>query len=129
MDFLSTVRNKRHYHSQKVRLARCGLARTIYLVEGPLERWPHAGEKRRMGQELSKIEMCDGLLLHLSRGTEDTLRFLGAAAERLRHLLGRCARELELLGSCARGASSRWPSARPSPSRRPLDACCSTSMG
>ena len=98
-DFLSTVRDKRHYHSQKVRLGRCGLPRTFYLVEGPLERWPHAAEKQRMQQELSAIEMADGLLLHVSRSTDDTLRFLAAAADRLRRQLGeRSAKELRAAG-------------------------------
>ena len=98
-DFLSTVKNKRHYHSQKARLARCGLGRVFFLVEGPLERWPHAGEKQRMTQELSEIEMVDGLLLHMSRNTDETVRFLSAAADRLRRLLGsRTGRELRDAG-------------------------------
>ena len=44
-----------HVHSQKVRLQRCGLSRAIYLVEGNLERWPHAGERSRMAQEVRSL--------------------------------------------------------------------------
>ena len=86
-DFKSTIASKRHYHSQKVRLARCGLARPWYLVEGALERWPHAAERARMQAELSTIEMHDGLLVHLTRTTDETMRFLCAAAARLGRML------------------------------------------
>ena len=52
-----------------------------------------------MEQELSAIEMTDGLLVHLSRGTDDTIRFMGAAADRLKRLLGtKSARELRTAG-------------------------------
>jgi hypothetical protein len=87
-----------------VRLARCGLSKPFYLVEGSLERWPHVKERQRMASELSAIEMADGLLLHLSRNTDDTIRFLRAAAERLmRGLHGASARELR-----ARGILTTW---------------------
>ena len=65
-DFLSTIKNSRHYHSQKVRLQRCGLRRAFYLVEGPLERWQHVPERERMKAELGHIQMIDRLLVHRS---------------------------------------------------------------
>ena len=60
----------------QVRLQRCGLARPFYLVEGALERWPHVAERQRMATELASIEMADKLLVHTSRSTDDTIRFL-----------------------------------------------------
>ena len=56
-DFLSTIQKKRHYHSQKVRLRRCGLSRPIYLVEGSVDTWAHVGERQRMRTELARIQM------------------------------------------------------------------------
>ena len=98
-DFLSTIKSKRHYHSQKVRLQRCGLNRAIYLVEGQLERWPHVAERQRMAHELATIEMADRLLVHVSRSTDDTIRFLRAAVERLQRTIGgRDAAELRCAG-------------------------------
>ena len=82
-DFLSTIRSHRHYHSQKVRLGRCGLARRVYLVEGSVERWPHAEERRRMLEELAKIAAVDRLIVHTARDTAETLRFLTTNSRRL----------------------------------------------
>ena len=86
-DFKATIAAKRHYHSQKVRLSRCGLSRPFYLVEGHLDRWPHQQERQRMSMELSRIEMSDGLLLHLSRNTDETIKFLKSAQQRLSRVL------------------------------------------
>ena len=94
-DFLSTIRSHRHYHSQKVRLGRCGLARRVYLVEGSVERWPHAEERRRMLEELAKIAAVDRLIVHTARDTAETLRFLTTNSRRLHAVVGaRSAAEL-----------------------------------
>ena len=103
-DFLGTICSHRHYHSQKVRLGRCGLARPYYLVEGRLEGWPHVGERERMRLELARIGAADGLVVHESANTEATLAFLGAATQRLRQMLGG-ASEAELR---SRGALCSW---------------------
>ena len=92
-DFLGTICSHRHYHSQKVRLGRCGLARPYYLVEGRLEGWPHVGERERMRLELARIGAADGLVVHESANTEETLAFLGAATQRLRQMLGGASEE------------------------------------
>ena len=81
-DFISTVRNHRHYHSQKVRLQRCGVARATYLVEGALHSWSHAAERQRMQAELTCIQLADGLLVHLSANTQQTIDYLRLATAR-----------------------------------------------
>ena len=78
-DFLGTVRAHRHYHSQKVRLRRCGLPRAYYLVEGGVEAWPHAAERERMRLELASIDAADGLLVHEASSTAATVAFLGGS--------------------------------------------------
>ena len=40
-----------------------------------------------MAAELSAIEMADKLIVHLSRSTDDTIRFLRVAADRLAALM------------------------------------------
>ena len=128
-DFKATIAAKRHYHSQKVRLSRCGLSRPFYLVEGHLDRWPHQQERQRMSMEFSRIEMSDGLLLHLSRNTDETIKFLKSAQQRLSRVLSsktpREARSEGLLTTYAEFKERTSPRRR---SRLRLVVCCSTYM-
>jgi len=118
-DFIATLRDGRHYHSQKARLRRCGLPRAVYLVEGSVERWQHAAERRRMRLELAKIEVVDGLLTHRTRGTADTMAFLATAVRRLAHACSATSgAELQAAGAlstfgafCARTCPARSSSA------------------
>lgn len=82
-DFLSTLRDARHYQSQKTRLLRCGMARPFYLVEGCVDSWAHAAERSRMKLELARIETIDGLFVQRSQSMSDTMGFLAEAVRRL----------------------------------------------
>ena len=94
-DFLSTIRDGRHYQSQKARLGRCGLSRAFYLVEGPVESWSHKNELKRMLEELASITVDASLLLFRTSSIEESLRFLATAAARLEgHLSERSPRQL-----------------------------------
>ena len=101
-DFLSTIKSRRHYHSQLARLSRCGLRRTYYLLEGWLHHWQHAAERERMRCELGKIETTAGLAVAQTGCVDETVAFIGLARQRLsRQLDGLTAAQLRASGALA----------------------------